>query len=210
LNGAFSINGNASVSGCGNKPAVTVQDNQSKSYVENQELNGGPPSGGINGNPDIAVDSDMSYAPLAKTVSQLEKNAIKIQDKWDVLQSNPSNPKTFVLDNGAQLNGNAKGYGIMIVKDGGRINGTFEFNGLVIFEDEDALLANGTADIKGSVIVGSTGENDEEDEEDGDSSIDIDISGNMNIEYDCQTQKYADMAAKKSAQTTYSMLNVYE
>ena len=216
MQGAFSINGNAEAgSGCSDMPGVSVMRNERKQYVENNSGNpgggggkgkgkgkkgGGGNSKGITGNPAVEVDSDLTYDQFEETVSRLSKRAVMVEDKSDIANSSPTNPKVFVLDSGAKLNGNVTGYGIMIIRDGGRINGNFEFNGLVIFEDEDMMLGNGTADLNGSVIVGTPNSN----------NVNVELTGNIALQFDCNAQQFANLAAENTLDDTYTLLSTYE
>ncbi|MEX2585583.1 MAG: hypothetical protein WD315_04255, partial [Balneolaceae bacterium] len=68
------------------------------------------------------------------------------------------------------------------------VAGNFEWNGLVIFENAFSFKGRGTPAINGSMLIGNT------DDYDGD-PINIDIGGNIEINYDCRTEDYARMAA---------------
>ena len=66
--------------------------------------------------------------------------------------------------------------------------GNFEFNGLVVFENAYSIDGRGTPKINGTMLIGNT-------DLMGDDSIDIDLGGNISINYDCEAEEYARMAA---------------
>lgn len=72
------------------------------------------------------------------------------------------------------------------------IAGNFKFNGLVIFENAYNFDGKGTPTISGSVLVGHT--------EDYNKQIDINISGNLTLQYDCTAKYYAMKAAALAIQ----------
>ncbi len=211
MGGSFSISGNASaVSGCPDKPGVEVIRSDQKDQIEDNSGNGGGKGKGkgkgggnkkgISGSPAIEVDSDLDYADYEETVARLIKRGTKVTDKTDINNSGPANPGVFVIDDQTKLNGNVTGYGILIIRDGGRINGNFDFNGLTIFEDEDVILGNGTADLNGSVLVGTTNSS---------KNVDLSINGNFGIQYDCRMHQYADLAARNALDKTYKPVSIY-
>jgi len=103
----------------------------------------------------------------------------------------------------------SEGYGIMVIRADASMEmedpslsvaGNFEFNGLVIFENAYAFDGRGTPTINGSVLIGET------DGHTGD-KIDIDLGGDININYDCMGEKYAKMAADNAVQQNkYTLL----
>jgi hypothetical protein len=116
----------------------------------------------------------------------------------------------FFIEGKVRLTGQqSKGYGIMVIRSDASMEmedpelsvaGNFEFNGLVIFENAYSFDGRGTPTINGSVLIGET------DDHTGD-KIDIDLGGNININYDCMGEKYAKMAADGAVQQNkYTLL----
>jgi hypothetical protein len=99
----------------------------------------------------------------------------------------------------------------MVIRSGGTLEyegtldvaGNFEFNGLIVFENAFDFKGRGTPSLNGSVLVGNTSTNND--------IIDIDISGNLNLQYDCKAEEYAQRAsASLLRQNRYIRLNTFE
>ena len=84
------------------------------------------------------------------------------------------------------------------------IRGNFEFNGLVIFENAFAFDGSGTPTINGSVLIGETADH-------TGPPIDIDLRGNIGINYTCMGERYAKQAADQAVQQSkYTLLTSTE
>ena len=200
--GGFNVDGNAygingQASHCEeNKPPVTVNSEETKTKVEeaiqdHNQLDG-----------DIEVDPNLNYEPTDELIERLYNsgNAISVDSEYSDALGTADNPGVFFIDGNVKLTGQqSKGYGILVIRETGfmeyegeggsslEIRGNFEFNGLVIFENAKLFDGRGTPKINGSVLVGHTGDPDE--------MIDIDLGGNIEINYDCDGEAYAKQAA---------------
>jgi len=193
LGGSAKIDGNHNTSDCNQAPGVSVINSQAKNEVgENSRIDGNPDD-------EAKVDSDLKFEDYKDLISMLadkpETEHISGNYKGDM--GTKDDPGTFFIEEDTKLSGGiSEGYGIMVIRKDADldyegdldIRGNFTFNGLVIFENAYELDAKGTPKINGSVVVGSTNEED----------ITIDISGNVALNYDCNAQKYAKTAADKS------------
>jgi len=189
---AHEVNGVAPPdSGCEDKPAIVVHDQPSADQI--------PSSLNMNGSPDVLVDPSLSYEPTDELIDRLyhSGNAITVNGDYSSQLGTASNPGVFFIEDGVKLTGNqSQGFGILVIRSGGvmeyegalDVAGNFEWNGLVIFENAMEFTGRGTPTINGSMLIGNTADYD------GD-PIDIDIGGNIHINYDCRTEDYAKMAA---------------
>lgn len=207
--GSLTADGNAhEINGapphCAAKPAI-VTGNQDvyddlKTKDANDELNiiGG----------DISYDSTLNYNPTDELIERLKSsgNAVIVDENYSGSLGTASNPGVFFINGHVTLTGQqSEGYGIMIIQDGAyidyaedglltnivEIRGNFEFNGLVIFENAKLFEGKGTPTINGSVLVGQTNDS---------APIDIKLSGNVAINYDCDGENYAKIAAADAVQ----------
>lgn len=207
--GSLTADGNAhEINGapphCAVKPAI-VTGNQDvyddlKTKDANDELNiiGG----------DISYDSTLNYNPTDELIERLKSsgNAVIVDENYSGSLGTASNPGVFFINGHVTLTGQqSEGYGIMIIQDGAyidyaedglltnivEIRGNFEFNGLVIFENAKLFEGKGTPTINGSVLVGQTNDS---------APIDIKLSGNVAINYDCDGENYAKIAAADAVQ----------
>lgn len=203
--GSASINGN-SPSVCSDsqdptKPAITVQPGAEEKLSELSNID-------VDAEPPVGVDSSLSYQPTDELIERLA-NTSGVQflsGSYSGTLGTADNPGVFFVEDYLKLNGKqTEGYGILIVRsdaeleyvgdDGASldVNGNFEWNGLIIFEDAYNFKGRGTPTINGSILVGHT--------EDYDGApIDIDISGNIKFQYDCQGEDYAKQAAANAVQ----------
>jgi len=195
--GSSAINGyDQSGSGCTDKPGITVMDETSEFRVESHTSND------LKGDPPIKTDSTISYQPTDQLIERLENLAYSqyISGNYKGSMGSKENPGVFFVEDQAKLTGGiSEGYGILVVRSGGNMSyedeegaeldiaGNFKFNGLVIFENAYNFDGKGTPTISGSVLVGHT--------EDYSKQIDIDISGNLTLQYDCTAKYYAMKAA---------------
>ncbi|WP_138430339.1 hypothetical protein [Fodinibius saliphilus] len=196
--GSASISGNApSGSGCEDKPVMTIAEQaggsmDSTSYAS--EMNDIETSG----SPKVKVDKDLNYQPTDELIARLEDSPDRVNVGTDYKDSlgTASDPGVFFIEEGTNLTGKqSSGYGIIVVKSGAqmqydgelKVAGNFEFNGLIIFENAYDFQGKGTPTVNGSVLIGNT--------EDYTDDINVDISGNIHLQYDCQAEEYAKMAA---------------
>lgn len=197
----FNIDGNAhSMSGlapshteCEDKPAVIVRSQDDKDRLPSDHFNvEGAPTG-------VAVNPDLSYEPTDELIERLwnSGNAVSVTSDFSDPLGSAENPGVFFIDTETvRLTGNqSEGFGIMVIRSGGYmeyeggldIRGQFEFNGLVIFENAFDFDGRGTPTINGTVMAGNT--------QGLDGTIDVDLGGNIHLQYDCEAENYARMAA---------------
>jgi len=202
--GSASISGNApSGSGCEDKPAVTVTNSTDSASVQS-DLNNIDVEGS---NPLIKTNPNLTYQPTDELIARLKNsgNAKTITGNYKGEMGTQDNPGVFFVEDNAKLTGGiSEGYGILVVRTAGElayegedgaeldIAGNFTFNGLVVFENAYNFNGRGTPTINGSVLVGNT--------EDYTGTIDIDISGNIHLQYDCVGEEYAKQAAAEAVQ----------
>lgn len=211
--GSSLVSGNDASGTCADKPALAVQN--SYSYLE-ASLGG---SGNIESDSvDVAIDSELSYKPVDELVARLAQmpDVEKIIGNYKGSLGSKEEPGVFFVEDNARLTGGiSEGYGIMVVRSNGYLQydsagvaldiaGNFKFNGLVIFEDAYNLDGKGTPTIRGSVLVGKK-------DEDTGNQLDVDLNGNITIQYDCEAEKYAQVAsANKLKQNRYKRLSTFE
>lgn len=195
--GSSSINGfDGSGSGCSDKPGITVMDDNSNYLVESHTGND------LKGDPPIKTDTTLSYRPTDQLIERLENMDYTqyISGSYKGSMGTKEYPGVFFVEDQAKLTGGIdEGYGILVVRSDGNMSyedesgaeldiaGNFKFNGLVIFENAYNFDGKGTPTINGSVLVGNT--------EGFSNQIDIDISGNLSLQYDCTAKNYAKKAA---------------
>ncbi len=213
MGGSATINGNDASGTCSDKPGITVQDAASATKVVS---GAGSKIGNITSSTgtQVAVNPDLSYSPVDEMIARLygQPGTQTISGNYKGSMGTASDPGVFFVENYAKLTGGiSAGHGILVIRSGGELEyegelsvaGNFEWNGLIIFENAFDFDGKGTPDLKGSVLVGTT---------DGSSStLDVDISGNINIQYDCSAEEYAKMAsAKLLKQNRYTRLSTFE
>lgn len=179
------------------KPPVMVNSEETKAKVDeavegHNQLDG-----------DVEVDPTLNYEPTDELIERLYNsgNAITVGLEYGDQLGTTDNPGVFFIEGNVKLTGQqSKGYGIMVIRSGGNMEyegedggnldvaGNFEFNGLIIFENAYDFDGRGTPTINGSILVGNTPDYT------GD-PIDIDLGGNININYDCKGEDYAKQAA---------------
>jgi hypothetical protein len=193
---AHDINGTPPVSsGCdGSKPPIVVNSDTTKQKID---------AAGANMDGDVEINPSLNYEPTDELIERLYNsgNAIKVDSEYGDQLGTADNPGVFFIDGKVKLTGKqSEGYGIMVIRSGGNLEyddaelsiaGNFEFNGLIIFENAYDFDGRGTPTINGSVLVGNTQEYLDE----GGEPIDIDLGGNININYDCKGEDYAKQAA---------------
>lgn len=189
---AHQINGMAPEgSDCEDMPAIVVNDEASAEAI--------PDNLNTTGDPSIQVNPNLNYEPTDELIERLyhSGNAITVNGDYSGQLGTAHNPGVYFVEDGVKLTGQqSEGYGILVIRSGGEMEyegaldvaGNFEWNGLVIFENAFEFKGRGTPAINGSMLIGNT------DGYDGD-PINIDIGGNIEINYDCRTEEYARMAA---------------
>ncbi len=222
----FSAGGNALVSGndasgtCSDKPAITVQDEASAEEILGPDGVLGALFGDDNTDhlessvAPVAIDSSVSYSPVDQLIARLasQPGTVKISGNYKGSLGTANNPGVFFVENYAKLTGGIDaGYGIMVIRSGGELEyegelsvaGNFEFNGLIIFENAFNFTGRGTPDLNGSVLVGTT--------ENSNSTLRINLGGNIKIQYNCAAESYAKVAsASLLKQNRYIRLSTFE
>ncbi len=201
-NFTFSMGGNASItgdapagSGCEDMPGITTLPGSEGNF------DGYSGSSEIIGDPKIDPDPDFSYQPTDELIARLANSPLTqyISGNYKGTLGTQESPGVFFVEDQARLSGGIdEGYGILVIRSSGELEyedgsldiaGNFTFNGLVIFENAYNFNARGTPSINGTVLVGHT------EDYDGMDKIDIDLSGTINLNYDCRGENYAKMAA---------------
>lgn len=199
MGGSASINGNSpSGAGCTeDKPAITTLEGSG----DNFGLSG---SADVEGNPKVKESSTLSYQPTDELIARLANtNGVQyITGNYKGSMGTQENPGVFFVEDNAKLTGGIDdGYGILVIRSYGNLEyegedgatldiaGNFKFNGLVVFENAYNFKGRGTPTINGSVLVGHT------EEFPGHEDIGIDLSGTIDIQYDCRGEDYARKAA---------------
>lgn len=222
--GNFKVDGEAhnisgvppSTSGCevgDEKPPVVVNSQETKDKLVDADVNLEGES--TTDQDKITVDPELNYEPTDELIERLYNsgNAITVNSDYSSALGTADNPGVFFIEGDVKLTGQqSEGFGIMVIRADASMDyideennslsvaGNFDFNGLVIFENAYAFDGRGTPTINGSVLVGET------DDHTGD-KIDIGLGGNININYDCQGEKYAKMAADGAVQQNkYTLL----
>jgi hypothetical protein len=211
--GSASISGN-SPSACQdgedpNKQGITVMNQNLEDNVQSETSNID-----IEGDPKVSVDSDLSYQPTDELIARLANTdgVRHVSGTTDETLGTASDPGVFFVGDNLKLTGKQKeGYGILVIRDDGELQyegedgatldiaGNFEWNGLVIFENAYNLKGTGTPTINGSVLIGNT--------KDYEDSININLNGNIHLQYDCAGENYAKKAAADAVkQNQYTRL----
>lgn len=210
-NGSAGINGN-NTSCPGNMPGITA--NNQTAY---DEAVNGTSGMDLTGDPAIKKDTTISYQPTDDLIARLEglSTVTKITDNYKEQMGTADNPGVFFVDQSVKLTGgigDGNGYGIMVVRTGGEIlledstgtlldlAGNFTFHGLVIFENAYNFKGRGTPTINGSVLVGNSEDYCTAESSEPCQDLNIDFSGNIQINYDCQGEDYANRAAAMAFQ----------
>lgn len=223
FDGSASIKGNDASGQCEDKPALAVQDEISttkKTKVEDEMNDLDESVGGL-------AQKDLSYEPTDELIARLKatEEAKTISGSYKGSMGTKENPGVFFVEDQAKLTGGiSEGYGILVIRSDGNmayedstgatvdIAGNFTFNGLVVFENAFNLDGSGTPTINGSVLIGHTEEflnNPDIPQED--KTIDIDLTGNITMQYNCKGQDYAKMAAANAIeQNKYTRVVTYE
>lgn len=185
------------------KAPVAVNSQSTKDDLATKDLN-------MDG--DILVDESLDYEPTDDLIKRLEDYATIVNSDFGSTLGTADDPGVFFVEGDVKLSGDQKeGYGILVIRGGSgfemedpdlSVAGNFTFNGLVIFENAELFDGRGTPTINGSVLVGDT---------EGATDINVDIGGNITINYDCAGEKYAKIAANNLVdQNKYNRIVSYE
>ncbi len=166
----------------------------------------------------LVEDNEFNYEPTDELIDRLSNTdgVTYIKDNYNESMGSPTSPGVFfVEDSDARITGTVReGWGILVIRTSGEVmieedgstlhmGGNFTFNGLVIFENANAFSGAGTPTVNGSVLVG----NPDYDSEGSAIQTDIDIRGNVEINYDCKGADYAKMAAANAVkQNKYTQI----
>jgi len=212
----FTMSGSSSISGsspdgttCDDKPAITTMPGSGGEF---SSITG---SADVQGEPQVSENPDLSYQPTDELIARLAntEGVQYISGNYKGAMGTKESPGVFFIEETARLTGGIEeGYGILVIRSSGELEygedgtldvaGNFNFNGLVIFENAYNFTGRGTPTINGSVLVGHT-----EDYPEGAPPIEIDINGNIHLQYDCRGEDYAKMAAANAVkQNKYSRI----
>lgn len=207
LYGSYTIDGNDESGMVDPILGISVMDTDSQQKL----LNGAQKTDnitGTGGTPSVDVDQSIDFKDVEYLIDQLAPNATYLNGQYTTNLGSPGNPGVFFVKDYAKITSNVKGYGILVVRKTGDLDiatldlkGTFNFYGLVLFENAWSLNGNGTANIHGSVLVGSP---------EGSSDINIEIGGNLQIYYNKFAMSYAEEAAKLNIPATFKVVDIYE
>jgi hypothetical protein len=217
-----STNGSATINGtntaCGeNKPGL-IANNQSAYDNADAGTQSLQDKDAIQGDPILALDTNISYEPTDDLIARLSglSDVTNITGSYNGDLGTQSNPGVFFVEDHAKLTGGvSEGYGIMVVRTDGSLAleedgtildmaGNFTFNGLVIFENAYNMDGKGTPTINGSVLIGNTDDYSGQD-------LNIDLNGNIHIQYDCVGEQYANKAAAIAfQQSRYKRIVTFE
>ena len=210
MSGSTNINGNSPTDyTCADKPAITTMPGAGYKF---DSISG---SSDVTGDPQVSENPDLSYQPTDELIARLaDTDGVQyISGSYKGDMGTKENPGVFFVESDARLSGGiTEGYGILVIRSTGYLEyegsdgsildiaGNFDFNGLVIFENAYNFTGRGTPTINGSVLVGHT-------EDYKGTPIDIDINGNLQLQYDCRGQDYARMAAANAVkQNKYTQI----
>jgi len=210
MGGSASINGNDDSGTCDDIPAITVPTaSDSIEVVHNANMSNLTSSEGS-----IAIDPNISYSPVDELIERLsnQPGIVSVSGNYKGDFGSEDDPGIFFVESYAKLTGGIpEGYGILVIRSGGELEyegalsvaGNFTFNGLIIFENAFDFDGKGTPDLNGSVLIGNTPGNN--------TVLDIDLSGNLQIQYDCQALDYAkEASASLLKQNRYSRVSTFE
>jgi hypothetical protein len=217
--GSASISGNDASGTCSDKPAIAIQNtaaDTTKQNVQNEMANLKELEGNLE-------TTDLSYEPTDELIARLKATdgAKTISGNYKGSMGTADNPGVFFVEDNAKLTGGiSEGYGILVIRSYGDmayqdstgatvdIAGNFTFNGLVVFENAFNFDGKGTPTINGSVLIGHTQEFLDNNPTE---VMNIDLSGNLHMQYDCKAQDYAKMAAANTVkQNKYTRVVTYE
>ena len=214
MGGSSVVNGNDASGTCPDLPAVAVpeapgQANEAKIFGGTSKT-----ENLISSVDKVVEDPDMSYQPVDQLIARLSQQpgVKQISGTYKGDFGTPDDPGIFFVESYAKLTGGIpEGYGILVIRSGGELEyegalsvaGNFTFNGLIVFENAFDFDGNGTPDLNGAVLVGNTPNNN--------TTIDVDLSGSLTIQYDCQALDYARQAsADHLGQNRYTRITTFE
>ena len=123
-------------------------------------------------------ESSGAMYPFGPVKASLTKKADYVGNVFPTAiaeASTADDPVIIILEGDIQINNEdlkVPAYGVLYINGNLRINGNVEWNGLIVTTG-NASVGNGTADINGSLVTGESAE--------------VDISGTITIQYDCET-----------------------
>ena len=212
MGGSSSISGNDASGTCPDIPAITVPDLSSYAEVTTGAFG---KYGDLESSVDkISIDPDISYKPVDELIARLagQPGVQHISGNYKGEFGSADDPGIFFVESYAKLTGGiSDGYGILVNRSGGELEyegalsvaGNFTFNGLIVFENAFDFDGKGTPDLNGSVLIGNT--------DDNNNTLDVDLSGNIHIQYDCLAIDYARTAsANHLKQNRYNLVSTFE
>lgn len=209
--GSASISGNDDLGNCtGSKPGVVVPNDATGELLKN-DLN----DMDIEGSQTWKTDPHLDYEPTDEMIARLKEsgNYTQVSGNYKDGMGTADDPGVFFVEGDTKLSGGIEdGYGVLVIRSGGSmamdsttvdgsdfsVAGNFTFNGLVVFENAYNFDGKGTPTINGNVLVGHTQEYMDtclETNTQEECNIDVDISGNIHMQYDCDGEDYAKQAA---------------
>ncbi|MDX1640001.1 MAG: hypothetical protein R3281_18730 [Balneolaceae bacterium] len=206
MNGSATLSGNDASGTCSDIPGIAVNDPNKYNDVDDFESY-------VSGDPAVTTDTTLSYSPVDELIARLEtmNGVTHLSGSYKGDMGTQDNPGVFFVDEPTTLSGGlSDGYGIMVVRTNGELEyegeldvaGNFTFNGLVIFENAWTFSGSGTPSINGSVLVGNTSNT---------TDLDVDLTGTIDIQYDCRGQDYAELAsAQLLKQNRYKRMTTFE
>lgn len=210
MSGSATISGNDASGTCADIPAVTVP-----TFSDYTEVLAGAKLSNLESDEDlISIDPDISYSPVDELIARLsnQPGVVEVSGNYKGDFGSVDDPGVFFVDSYAKLTGGVpEGYGILVIRSGGELEyegalsvaGNFTFNGLIIFENAFDFTGRGTPDLNGSVLIGNTPGNN--------TTLDIDLGGSIQIQYDCEAIDYARVAsASHLKQNRYSRVSTFE
>lgn len=209
--GSASISGTDSAGSCmGDEPGVVVPNDSTGAAIKN-ELD----KIDVTGSSKWKTDPKLDYEPTDEMIARLKEsgNYTQVSGSYKDAMGTATDPGVFFVEGDAKLSGGIEeGYGILVIRSGGNMEydstyvngddfsvaGNFTFNGLIVFENAYNFDGKGTPTINGNVLVGHTQEYMDtclETNTQEQCNIDVDINGNIHMQYDCDGENYAKKAA---------------
>lgn len=210
--GSASISGTDSLGNCtGDEPGVVVPNDSTGANIKNEldDID-------VTGSDTWKTDPHLDYEPTDEMIARLKEsgNYTEVSDNYKDEMGTEDDPGVFFVEGDAKLSGGIEeGYGILVIRSGGSMEydstfveegsdfsvaGNFTFNGLIVFENAYNFDGKGTPTINGNVLVGHTEEYMDtclETNTQEECNIDVDINGNIHMQYDCDGENYAKQAA---------------
>lgn len=217
IGGSADLIGHDASGTCESKPGLMVPPESNGSIngqTADNYFEGGSSIGNIDGSSGgYAAEGEIDFDPVSSLIKRLE-NQPGVEYPSGNYKGNmgtKENPGIFFVEDYTKLSGGIDdGHGIMVIRTNGELDmegeldlkGNFNFNGLVIFENAYTLDGAGTPNIKGSVMVGKTANT---------GTVNIDLTGNIGIQYDCTARDYALQAVQGIVDVTqFAVLSVFE